>query len=67
MRKRLQVLGLLVVAACTSSSSSPSGGIDAGVPLANTIDDGGTSSDAGPTGCPPCVVGTSSVGNCCVR
>jgi hypothetical protein len=61
MRRQLFVFILFVVAACSNDQPGNDAGLDAP-----------TSSDAGKTyasdaGCQPCVVGTSTVGNCCLQ
>jgi len=68
MSTRLVLLvSLLAIAACGTDSpanNNSDGGTDA------TSGDGGApdaSADAGPDGCQPCVVGISTIGNCCLQ
>lgn len=72
MRRQLLVLALLV-AACSNdqSASSNDAGLDAPTlgPTPSDAGAGGTdaATDASAAGCQPCVVGKSTVGNCCLQ
>lgn len=65
------VASLLAIAACgtdtptNGSSSSSDGGTDATSAVEASAPD--ATADAGPQGCQPCVVGTSTIGNCCLQ
>jgi hypothetical protein len=80
MPKRLLVVfslvaSVLAIAACesdssTNGSSGTSGGTgDGGTDATSGLDAGApdATADARPQGCQPCVVGTSTIGNCCLQ